>query len=62
MQVVAKTPRELVDVLQGVILLVLVALPVIARAMGGRGAKVIPAEAQTVTATYAAGGASETGS
>ena len=59
MQVVAKTPRELVDVLQGVILIVLVALPVIARAMGGRGAKVVPAEAQTVTASYAAGGASE---
>jgi simple sugar transport system permease protein len=65
MQVIAKTPRELVDVLQGVILIVLVALPVIARAMGGRGAKVVPAEAQTITATYAgaaatpgAGGAS----
>jgi simple sugar transport system permease protein len=53
MQVVAKTPRELVDVLQGVILIVLVALPVIARAMGGRGAKVVPAEAQTITASYA---------
>jgi simple sugar transport system permease protein len=60
MQVIAKTPRELVDVLQGVILIVLVALPVIARAMGGRGARVIPAEAQTVTASYAGGGASET--
>ncbi len=53
MQVIAKTPRELVDVLQGVILIVLVALPVIARAFGGRGAKVIPAEAQTITASYA---------
>jgi general nucleoside transport system permease protein len=53
MQIVAKTPRELVDVLQGVILIVLVALPVIARALGGRGAKVVPAEAQTITASYA---------
>jgi general nucleoside transport system permease protein len=53
MQVIAKTPRELVDVLQGVILIVLVALPVIARAVGGRGARVIPAEAQTITASYA---------
>jgi len=53
MQVVAKTPRELVDVLQGVILIVLVALPVIARALGGRGAKAVPVEAQTITATYA---------
>jgi simple sugar transport system permease protein len=53
MQVIAKTPRELVDVLQGVILIVLVALPVIARTFGGRGAKVIPAEAQTITASYA---------
>ena len=53
MQVVAKTPRELVDVLQGVILIVLVALPVIARAVSGRGSRVVPAEAQTITATYA---------
>jgi general nucleoside transport system permease protein len=60
MQVIAKTPRELVDVLQGVILIVLVALPVIARNLGGRGAKVVPAEAQTITATYA--GASATAS
>jgi simple sugar transport system permease protein len=56
MQVIAKTPRELVDVLQGVILIVLVALPVIARAVGGRGTKVVPAEAQTVTQSYAGGG------
>jgi simple sugar transport system permease protein len=53
MQVVAKTPRELVDVLQGVILIVLVALPIVARALGGRGAKSVPAEAQTITASYA---------
>ena len=53
MQVASKTPRELVDVLQGVILIVLVALPVIARALGGRGAKAVPAEAQTITASYA---------
>ena len=59
MQVIAKTPRELVDVLQGVILLVLVTLPVIARNLGGRGARVVPAEAQTITSTYA--GASPTG-
>jgi len=59
MQVIAKTPRELVDVLQGVILIVLVALPVIARNLGGRGAGAVPAEAQTVTASYA--GASPAG-
>ena len=53
MQVIAKTPRELVDVLQGVILIVLVALPVISRALGGRGGRSIPAETQTITATYA---------
>jgi simple sugar transport system permease protein len=53
MQVVAKTPRELVDVLQGVILIVLVALPVVARALGGRGARAVPVEAQTITASYA---------
>lgn len=53
MQIEARTPRELVDVLQAVILLVLVALPVIARALGSRGAQVLPAEAQTITASYA---------
>jgi len=53
MQVVAHTPRELVDVLQGVILIVLVALPVIARALGGRGAKAVPVQAETITASYA---------
>jgi ABC-type uncharacterized transport system permease subunit len=53
MQIQARIPRELVDVLQFVILLVLVALPVIARALGGRGARSIPAEAQTITASYA---------
>lgn len=52
MQVIATTPRELVDVLQGVILIVLVAVPVIARTFGGRGGDVIPAEAITITATY----------
>ena len=53
MQIVARTPRELVDVLQGVILIVLVSLPVVARTLGGRGSKVVPVEAQTITATYA---------
>lgn len=53
MQIQARIPRELVDVLQFVILLVLVVLPVIARALGGRGARAIPAEAQTITASYA---------
>jgi general nucleoside transport system permease protein len=53
MQIQARIPRELVDVLQAVILLVVVALPVIARDLGGRGAKAIPAEAQTITASYA---------
>ncbi len=57
MQVIASTPRELVDVLQGVILLVLVALPVLARALG-RGGGATPAEAPTVTASYAGGGES----
>jgi simple sugar transport system permease protein len=53
MQIEARTPRELVDVLQAVILLVLVVLPVIARALGGRGARAIPAEAETITKSYA---------
>ena len=38
--------------------IVLVALPVIARALGGRGAKSVPVEAQTITATYAGEGIS----
>jgi ABC-type uncharacterized transport system permease subunit len=53
MQIEARTPRELVDVLQSVILLVIVALPVIARAIGGRGAQAAPVEAQTITQSYA---------
>jgi general nucleoside transport system permease protein len=53
MQIEARTPRELVDVLQAVILLVLVVLPVIARPLGGRGARAIPVEAETITKTYA---------
>ncbi len=53
MQIEAGTPRELVDVLQAVILLVVVILPVIARSLSGRGARVIPAEAQTITKSYA---------
>jgi simple sugar transport system permease protein len=55
MQIEARTPRELVDVLQAVILITLVALPVLARAMGGRGAKSVPAEAQTITSSYSQG-------
>ena len=47
------TPRELVDVLQAVILLVIVALPVVAKTLGGRGGGPLPAEAQTITKTYA---------
>ena len=47
------TPRELVDVLQAVILLVIVALPVVAKTLGGRGGRPLPAEAQTITKTYA---------
>jgi simple sugar transport system permease protein len=53
MQIEAGTPRELVDVLQAVILLVVVILPVIARGLAGRGAKVIPVEARTITKSYA---------
>jgi simple sugar transport system permease protein len=53
MQIQAGTPRELVDVLQAMILLVLVILPVIARRLGGRGARVVPQEAQTITKSYA---------
>ena len=53
MQIQARIPRELVDVLQAVILLVVVALPVIARDLTGRGSRAIPAEAQTITASYA---------
>jgi hypothetical protein len=44
-----------------VILLVLVVLPVLARALGGRGAKIVPAEAQTITSSYAGAGASGAG-
>ncbi|HEX2756166.1 MAG TPA: ABC transporter permease, partial [Candidatus Limnocylindrales bacterium] len=53
MQIQASTPRELVDVLQAVILLVIVALPVVVRAVGGRGARALPAETQTITKSYA---------
>ena len=53
MQIQARIPRELVDVLQAVILLVVVALPVIVRDLGGRGGRAVPAEAQTITASYA---------
>ena len=53
MQIEARTPRELVDVLQSVILLALVALPVIARSVGARGGKAVPAEAETITKSYA---------
>jgi ABC-type uncharacterized transport system permease subunit len=53
MQIQAGTPRELVDVLQAMILLVLVILPVIARRLGGRGSRVVPQEAQTITTSYA---------
>jgi general nucleoside transport system permease protein len=52
MQIQAGTPRELVDVLQAMILLVLVILPVIARRLGGRGTRVVPQEAQTITTSY----------
>jgi ABC-type uncharacterized transport system permease subunit len=52
MQIEAGTPRELVDVLQFVIILVLLVLPVIARSLTGRGAKVVPVEAQTITKSY----------
>jgi ABC-type uncharacterized transport system permease subunit len=53
MQIQARIPRELVDVLQAVILLVVVALPVLLRGLGGRGGHAAPAEAQTITASYA---------
>jgi simple sugar transport system permease protein len=53
MQIEAGTPRELVDVLQAMILLVVVILPVIARGLAGRGGKVLPAETQTITKSYA---------
>ena len=52
MQIQAGTPRELVDVLQAIILLVIVILPVFARRLTGRGGRVIPAEAQTITRSY----------
>ena len=52
MQIEAKTPRELVDVLQAVILIVLVALPVLARALRGRGAQDFGADAETITRSY----------
>jgi general nucleoside transport system permease protein len=53
MQIQASTPRELVDVLQAVILLVVVALPVVARAFGGRGDTTMRADETTISATYA---------
>ena len=52
MQIQAGTPRELVDVLQAMILLVLVILPVFARRLGGRGDRGVPAEALTITKSY----------
>jgi len=52
MQIEAGTPRELVDVLQAMILLVLVILPVFARRLSGRGGQVVPDEAQTITKSY----------
>ena len=52
MQIEAGTPRELVDVLQAVILIVLVTLPILARALRGRGARDFPEEAATVTRSY----------
>ena len=52
MQIEARTPRELVDVLQAVILIVLVALPVLARAIAGRGSREFGAEAQQITRSY----------
>ena len=53
MQIEARTPRELVDVLQAVILLVLVALPVLARATRRARRRAVPDEAQTITPSYA---------
>ena len=52
MQIQAGTPRELVDVLQAMILLVLVVLPVFARKLGGRGGRDMSVEAQTITTSY----------
>jgi simple sugar transport system permease protein len=54
MQIQASIPRELVDVLQFVILLVLVAVPVIGRAFGARRTPpALPAETETITKSYA---------
>jgi simple sugar transport system permease protein len=52
MQIEARTPRELVDVLQAVILIVLVALPILARAIAGRGSREFGDEAQQITRSY----------
>ncbi|HEY7132392.1 MAG TPA: ABC transporter permease [Candidatus Limnocylindrales bacterium] len=52
MQIEARTPRELVDVLQAVILIVLVALPVLARAISKGDKENFAAETQTVTRSY----------
>jgi general nucleoside transport system permease protein len=52
MQIEARTPRELVDVLQAVILIVLVALPVLARAISKGDKEDFAAEAQTITRSY----------
>ncbi len=52
MQIEARTPRELVDVLQAVILIVLVTLPVLARAINSRGSRSFDADAATITRSY----------
>jgi ABC-type uncharacterized transport system permease subunit len=52
MQITAKIPIEIIDVIQGLILLFLAAEAVIRRLMRGRAAPVTPGELGTVSKTY----------
>jgi simple sugar transport system permease protein len=52
MQITAKVPSEIIDVLQGLILLFLAAETIVRRLARGRTEKVTPSEMQTVSRTY----------
>jgi simple sugar transport system permease protein len=52
MQITAKVPSEIIDVLQGLILLFLAAETIVRRLARGRTEKVTPSEIQTVSRTY----------
>jgi simple sugar transport system permease protein len=52
MQITAKIPIEIIDVIQGLILLFLAAEAIVRRLARGRTGKVTPSELQTVSRTY----------